>query len=45
MLGCPVDVIAKVFAALTALKVGCQQHFVVCLAVKFIKLSRVASYI
>ena len=45
MLGRPVEVIAKVFPSLPGPKVGCQQHFVVCLPVKFIKLSRVASYI
>ena len=45
MLGRSVEVIAKVLASLSGLEVGCQQHFVVCLAVKFIKLSRVASYI
>lgn len=45
VLGRPVEVIAKVFAALPALEVGCQQHFLVCLAIQLIKLSRVASYI
>ena len=45
VLGRPVEVIAKVFAALPALEVGCQQHFVEYLAIQLIKLSRVASYI
>ena len=45
MLGRPVDVITKVFAALTALKVGCQQHFVVRLTIQLVKGRSVASYI
>ena len=45
MLGRSVEVITKVFASLTALKVGCQQHFVIRLAVKLVKGRSVASYI
>lgn len=45
MLGRPVKVIAKVFAALPGFEVGCQQQFMIRLTVKLIKCRSVASYI